>query len=333
MLSDNNKIKIAIIGLGKMGGYHLNALRILQKGQFESYYKGDSKEILSRIDICGLCDTSSEKLKTLLDVEKFSDYHKLINLVCPDIVIVATPTKTHFEIAKFALEKGANVFVEKPIVVKKRELNELLEIAARKKLKLMAGHVERYNPVSMKLREVLLGFEKSKKSFSFTRVQSHNERIEDDIITDKLIHDLDLSLFLFGQIKNYEILNHKKISGKIYELKLRTEHENGIGEIFVSWLKNRRIVREVKLEVENKLIEGDFLKKALKIDGSFVNCDVPRWIEAQNNQVKDELVDFVVHCFSKSPNVPEPLLNIKEILCTVKIIEEISDDLMSDIQS
>jgi len=324
--SDGKKIKIAIIGLGKMGGFHLSALHALQKGEFENYYKGDSSQILSKIEVCGVCDISSQKLKSLLAVQIFTDYHELIDSTCPDIVIVATPTQTHFDIAKFSLEKGTNVFVEKPIVFESGEFNELLKVAHRKQLKLMAGHVERYNPVSLKLREILLDYKDINKTFSFSRIQPHDLRINDDIIIDKLIHDLDLSIFLFGQIKTYRILEYKKNSGKVQELRLLVENNNSTGEIFVSWLKGDNICRELKLKTEEKFIEGDFLNKTLKVDGEYVDCKVPRWIEARNNQVKDELVDFIAHCFSKNKNVPEPLLNVKEISCSVKIVEHILFD-------
>ena len=257
-------------------------------------------------------------------LQRYAAFCELINSTNPDMVIVAAPTQTHFDIAKFALEKGVNVFVEKPIVFKSQEFNELLAIADKKQLKLIAGHVERYNPVSLKLRQLLEEKKLSKISFSFTRVQPHHWRIEDDIIIDKLIHDLDLSLFLFGGIKGYKILDYKKMAGQVYELNLKTEHRNGTGDIFVSWLKGDKVSRKLKIRADNIFIEGDFLKKILTVNGSFVNCSVPKWIEAKNNQVKDELVDFIVHCFSKSKDAPEPLLNINEIECTVKIIEEIS---------
>ena len=79
------------------------------------------------------------------------------------------------------------------------------------------------------------------------------------------------------------------------------------------------------MQVKDKLIEGDFFRKTLKIDGDLVDCNVPHWIESQNNQIKDELVDFVFDCYGKKDDLPGPLLTIEEICSTVKIIEEISD--------
>jgi predicted dehydrogenase len=327
--SQPKKIKIAIIGLGKMGHYHLNALKALQKKDFESYYKADSTQILSRIEICGLCDISPDSLESFPPSMVFSDYQQLVKNTAPDVVIVATPTAEHFEIARCALKNNANAFIEKPIVTNSKEFNQLLEIAKKNSLKIMAGHVERYNPVSLKLREVLEDFKNSQKKFSFKRFQPHDPRIQDDIIIDKLIHDLDLSLFFFGPVKNYRVLSCKKKEDKVHQLILELEHQKSKGQIFVSWLKGKEICREINLETDNRTINGDFLEKTLKIDKEFINCRVPLWIEAQNNQIKDELVDFVTHCFSKSNSAPEPLLSVEEISYTVKIIEEISNKLKS----
>lgn len=222
--------------------------------EFESYYKGDSTDVLSKLEVCGLCDVIIETEQSFKNIPVFNDYRELVSSANPDIVVIATPTQTHFEIAKFALENDINVFVEKPIVSKLEQFKELLDIANNRKLNLMAGHIERYNPVSLKLREVLADFKDFPKTFNFARTQSHDPRIDDDIIVDKLIHDLDLSLFLFGNMLNYKVVDYKKYSGKIYELSLHTEHESGGGKIFVSRLENKDTHRKIDIKIEDKFI-------------------------------------------------------------------------------
>ncbi len=326
MPNKERDIKIAVVGLGKMGRFHLAALDALLRGELESYYKGDLREIFSKVVICGLCDSSPDA-RTSLGYRVFADYRDLVQSAKPDMVIIATPTETHFEIARLSLNCGAHVFVEKPIVVSNGEFDELLRLASEKQLKLMAGHVERYNPVALKLKHILAESKPSNIAFNFTRTQPHDNRIGDDIVIDKLIHDLDLSLYLFGELHNYEILSHKKVDGRVSELKIRTEHEGSVGEIFVSWLNGSDVSRKIELTSADRLISGDFLNKTLMVNGQYVNCSVPRWISAENNQLKDELVDFIAYCFSESSPAHEPLLSVGEIACTVKIIERISVDL------
>jgi len=65
-------------------------------------------------------------------------------------VIIATPAETHYSIAKYILEKGINVLVEKPITLHTEEAEELVAIAESNSLKLMVGHVLLFHPAIKK---------------------------------------------------------------------------------------------------------------------------------------------------------------------------------------
>ena len=138
---------------------------------------------------------------------------------------------------------------------------------------------------------------------------------------------MDLSLFLFGRIQEYKVVEHKKVAGQIKELKLNTVHRNGKGEMFVSWLKGQEATRSLKIESDELIIEGDFLRKTLKVNSETIECNVLNWVKADNNQVKDELVDFFAYCFSKDEFISKPLFSMEEISRTVEIIENISKSL------
>ena len=72
-----------------------------------------------------------------------------------DAIAISTPTKTHFNIAKQALEAGKHVLVEKPLADNLTDSQELTRIAAKKRLVLMVGHVFQYNAALMKLKEII----------------------------------------------------------------------------------------------------------------------------------------------------------------------------------
>ncbi len=320
----NQPIRIAIIGLGKMGQYHINAVNRLKNGEIENYYKGNSRQLLCRIELCGLCDSSIEKTAIFKDIPVYSNHKDLLSQAAPDIVIIATPTVSHYQIAKAALRNGANVFVEKPIVTSLKEFEELNRMAVSKKTKIMAGHIERYNPVSIKIRAILDRHSNASKSFEFVRVQPHSPRITDDIITDKLIHDLDLAMFFFGKVTGYKILDKQSIRGQVHQLRLRLEHENSSGEIFVSWITADETSRKVSVKYDDTVMRGDFLSKRLIIDQNNVDCCVAGWIEAQNNQIKDELFDFIMYCYGEETHTPAPLISLEQIKETVSLLENIS---------
>ncbi|MEN6384526.1 MAG: Gfo/Idh/MocA family oxidoreductase [Phycisphaerales bacterium] len=331
--NNTNVIKVAIAGMGQMGGYHLNALRQLAAGDYEDYYKGNVIKHLSKISICGLCDINPQMLVRFDKIKTYDNITRLLDETKPHILIVATPTNTHKHIAAESLSRGVHTFVEKPIVTSDSDINELFEIAKKNKCNLMAGHVERYNPVSVKIVSLLKNAKPLAKNYSFVRTQKHDSRITDDIITDKLIHDLDLSLYFFGNIKNIEIKDYKLFNNQVYEILLSIQHQNGIkGTIFVSWLKTAD-TKERKIEIfqGGHKWKGDLLSKQLWVDDMEIKCHVEGMIKPANNQIKDELLDFIALCIEDEPmrsfqNIA-PLLSLKEIKHVTKWIEKIISEI------
>jgi predicted dehydrogenase len=113
-------IKGAIIGLGKMGISH-------------GAIAGAHKEV----NLSSVCDTSVfvlEAFKKFSTVKTYTDYKKMIDDEPLDFVIIATPTKFHYQMVKYALQKDLNVFCEKPFSLSTKEGEELVEIASDKKL-------------------------------------------------------------------------------------------------------------------------------------------------------------------------------------------------------
>ena len=117
-MTDQSKIAIAAIGVGHLGQHHA---RIYSENP--------------RTKLVGVVDTYQEQAQLI--AEKFNapaydDYRSIADQV--DAVSIATPTETHFEIARFFLEKGIHVLLEKPISRTVKEAQELVEIAQKKNI-------------------------------------------------------------------------------------------------------------------------------------------------------------------------------------------------------
>lgn len=125
--NNGKKLKIALLGCGKMGQHHIKAIQML-----------DSAEIVAVADV----KPDIEKLKMIFNKMPgiFSDPEELLKAVRPDVVHITTPPATHFELAKLALTYGANIYVEKPFVLKKVEAEEILKLAKEKNLRACPGH-------------------------------------------------------------------------------------------------------------------------------------------------------------------------------------------------
>ncbi len=115
------------------------------------------------------------------------------------------------------------------------------------------------------------------------------------------------------------------------ELEARLAHASGVeGTLFVSWLvpPEERRRREIHMTMDGGgAVFGDLADKRLLVDGEPVSCVVPSWVRPDNNQVKDELADFIGHCLEPMPGGGsiEPLLSRREIAASVGIIEDLSE--------
>ncbi len=134
-------IRTAIVGLGKMGLSHAAIVGAHPDAE-----------------LVGVCDTSSFMLnafKKFTSTETFSDYKKMINKKHPDVVIVATPTKFHYPIVKYALENNIHVFCEKPFCLHSQEGEELITLAESKKLVNQVGYHNHFIGTFRELKRLL----------------------------------------------------------------------------------------------------------------------------------------------------------------------------------
>jgi predicted dehydrogenase len=168
-------IKIALVGGGHMGRIHLEKL-----------------SSFNEIEIAGVADVDAVRVNELAQQYKiptFNNYRKLLENT--DGVVIATPTETHYQIAKDFLEAGTHVFIEKPITSSQKEAKELIELSKTKQLILQIGFLERFNPAFLKsfslIKKPLLL--ESRRASEFT-----GRSIDIDVVLDLMIHDIDLIL-------------------------------------------------------------------------------------------------------------------------------------------
>jgi predicted dehydrogenase len=106
-----------------------------------------------------MCDTQEHRiahLKTLYpEVEGSTDYAHMLNGVDVDAVIIATAVKSHFPLAKASLLAGKHTFIEKPMAGSSEQCEEVIGLAQKKGLVLMAAHTFLYSPVVQKIKEIV----------------------------------------------------------------------------------------------------------------------------------------------------------------------------------
>ena len=172
-------LRTAVIGVGHLGRFH-----------------AQKYAALDGVELVAVCDVDRARARIVAaahDTEPVFDHRKLADRV--DAVTIAADTSAHFELARFFLQHGVHVLVEKPMTATSEEGRELTRIAGRNDLRLQVGHVERFNPALLSARERL----SSVQFIECHRLAPFRDRGADvNVILDLMIHDLDLILSLLG---------------------------------------------------------------------------------------------------------------------------------------
>lgn len=174
------KVRAAVVGAGYLGRFHAQKYRAL----------GDEAEL---VGVSDLDAAKGQAVAAETATGYFPDYRSLVGRV--DAVTIAATTSAHFEIAKFFLGQGVHVLVEKPMTRTSDEARILTALAAEQRLKLQVGHVERFNPALLSVRESL----DVVRFIECHRLAPFKGRGADvNVILDLMIHDLDVILSLVG---------------------------------------------------------------------------------------------------------------------------------------
>jgi UDP-N-acetylglucosamine 3-dehydrogenase len=178
-------MKVGVIGVGEMGQNHVRVYHEL------------GAEI---IGVSDLNEERARKIASQYETRAFTNYRELLSQGL-DAVTIAVPTSKHKEVALAAISNGVNILVEKPIADSVVHGDEIITAAERAGLKLMVGHVERFNPVAEKLKDIIEEGTLGKVLLLSTRrVGPFAARISDaGIITDLATHDIDIARYIIAK--------------------------------------------------------------------------------------------------------------------------------------
>lgn len=177
-------MKVGVIGLGSMGKHHA---RIYSEFGVLTAIADIDQELV-------------KKIATEHNCKWYVDYNKMLENEKLDAVSVVVPTSLHKKVALDVIRKGVNLLVEKPIADNIIAGEEIVNAAKAKGVKLMVGHVERFNPSVRRLKELISDGKLGKiTSLVAKRVGLSPPRVKDsNIIIDLAVHDIDIMSYLLG---------------------------------------------------------------------------------------------------------------------------------------
>ncbi len=172
-------LRAAVVGVGHLGNFHA--------GKYAA---------LDDVDLVAVCDRDRDRARAVAaahGARPVFDHRVLLGHV--DAVTIAADTSAHYELARYFLENGVHVLVEKPMTTTSAEARELTRIAESNDLRLQVGHVERFNPALLSARKRL----SSVQFIECHRLAPFKDRGADvSVVLDLMIHDLDVILSLLG---------------------------------------------------------------------------------------------------------------------------------------
>ena len=194
----NTKIKIAIIGFGRMGITHFSIV--------------NSHPLVELVAVVDTSSTIISLLKKYTGTKSYDNYETLFKNENLDAVIICTPPKLHFPIAKMAAKYGIHVFLEKPCTLEKRKAKELYDIFENKQLVNQVGYVNRFNDIFIEVKRLLnigligklISFKSEMYSGTILKSDSKSSWRDSKIsgggaTVDMAAHAIDLTNYLIGK--------------------------------------------------------------------------------------------------------------------------------------
>ena len=299
------KLKVGLFGVGHLGKIHLKCLKEVAALEVEGIYDPDQSR--------------AESVAAEFGVKSYKSVEALLETV--QAVIIVSPTITHFELAKAAIERGIHVFIEKPVTETPEEAKRLLDLSHQHKVIAQVGHVERFNPAFTAIK----GMKLAPMFIEVHRIATFNPRGMDvSVVLDLMIHDLDIILSMIDAEVNRISASGVGVIGKLPDIaNARIEFSNGCVANLTASRMSFKQMRKLRLFQQDAYISMDFLEKETTIirlyekdsadfpkDAPLMELttdDVKKWVHISQaetvpaNAIEQELTAFAEAILEQKP--------------------------------
>ena len=285
-------LKIGVFGVGHLGKFHLNNWKEIPGVELVGFFDPN--------------DQQAQDVEQKYGLQRFTNIDSLIN-ACDAVDIVA-PTDHHFHLCQHAIRAGKHVFVEKPLAETLEEARELVKLAQESGIKCQVGHVERFNPAFVAVKDLGL----QPLFIEVHRLAQFKPRgTEVSVILDLMIHDIDIILSLVkSDVRSISASGVAVLTETPDIANARIEFHNGCVANLTSSRISMKKMRKMRLFQKDAYIGIDFLEKKAEViqmdlgeDPNAFTFDIPtpdgsKSIAIRNpnvtdsNAIKEELIAF-----------------------------------------
>jgi len=240
-------LKVGVFGTGHLGKFHLNNWATIEGASVAGFFDPS--------------DETAADIVSRYQLPRFDSVEALLD-VCDAVDIIA-PTSFHYELCKAAITRGRHVFVEKPLANTMDEARELVKLSKEANIKFQVGHVERFNPAFLALKDTWL----EPMFIEVHRLAQFNPRGTDvSVILDLMIHDIDIILSLVkSNVKSISANGVAVMSDTPDIANVRIEFDNSCVANLTSSRISMKKMRKMRLFQKDAYIGIDFLEKKTEV--------------------------------------------------------------------
>jgi predicted dehydrogenase len=322
-------LKIGVFGVGHLGKFHLNNWKEIPGTELLGFYDPH--------------DETAKNVSEKYQLPRFLDADALMD-ACHVIDVVA-PTNYHFELCEKAIKKGRHVFVEKPLANTMEEARLLVKLVKESGVKLQVGHVERFNPAFLAIKDMPL----NPMFIEVHRLAQFNPRgTEVSVILDLMVHDIDIILSLVkSDVKNISASGVGVMTETPDIANVHIEFHNGCVANLTSSRISLKKMRKIRLFQKDSYIGIDFLNKKTEIiklkepaDSNVFAFDIEtpsgkKTIAMANlvipeiNAIKEELIAFKNSILNNTKPVVSEIDGLMAMDVAHQILEKIGNNIIT----
>ena len=322
-------LKVGVFGTGHLGKFHLNNWKEIKDVELVGFYDPN--------------DAAAQEVSEKYQIARFVDPERLME--ASDAVDIVAPTNFHFDLCESAIRRGKHVFVEKPLANTMDEGRELVKLAKESSIKMQVGHVERFNPAYLALKD----FELNPMFIEVHRLAQFNPRgTEVSVILDLMIHDIDIILSLVkSEVKNIYASGVAVMTDTPDIANVRMEFNNGCVANLTSSRISMKKMRKMRLFQKDAYIGVDFLNKKSEIirlktsrdiDSFIFDIDTPKGKKTiaianpqvpEVNAIKMELEEFRNSILKNKPTIVSEVDGYRAMDIAHQILDKIKFNLQA----
>jgi predicted dehydrogenase len=240
-------LNLGLFGVGHLGKIHLSQWLTLQGVNIVGFYDPD--------------DRQAGETEQQFGLKRFSDPAGLMQGI--DAADIVAPTTQHFDLCEMAIRHNKHVFVEKPMANSMEEAHGILKLLSESNIKFQVGHVERFNPAYLALKDYRL----HPMFIEVHRLAQFNPRGTDvSVILDLMIHDIDIVLHIVDSTVSRISASGVAVMSDTPDIaNVRIEFHNGCVANLTSSRISLKKMRKMRLFQKDAYIGINFLDKKSEV--------------------------------------------------------------------